>query len=498
MQRKSTGDRFFSGNLLLILLAGGILLSASGCADSNATDMPQDNRIAIRMADSANVFPLEGLGCEWDPFFWTPYNQKHGVTQDDWDMILDRVDAMDLHFVRTLVLPTWIEPRNDNDDPYQTDLSQFDFENPLVESLVRQLSACQDMGLWVCISYHGIPAGSWLAYPNAEGWSAPNSIEEFAENIQALMRFLVVEKGFTCIRDLNLFNEPNLGFRKGPAEVDEAGYRDLLRTVHTRLSSDEQLAHLRLVVPDDSQDMDFFRRTIENVTDISGVLSSHNYQFTEISPNMDIYYWARGLMAIRDQAAPEKPHILYEFGNRNYVDAYHVMDAGDYERALFLPKFLCTYFNEGGSGASYWILFDQFYYDGPAEKAKMNMGLWGFKDEEWALRPTFRIYSAMCQSIRPGQAIHPLATSDPDLVGTAFQDTNGAQSFWIVNPSTEEKAILLVDTNRKGTQYKGVFLNRENTESNPVTPLDRDFLRSREGVALTMEPESFLVLRRNP
>jgi alpha-galactosidase len=461
------------------------------------------NRALFFVNTISNKFTLEGIMVEWDPFFWMPFNMKFGLNENDWKLIEQRIVAMNIHQTRTMVLPSFHEPINDDDDPFSNNMDGFDFKSNHMKSLKRQLDLCERNGIDVTLSYHGVPSSHWLAYSNIIGWSGPNNLDEYAENVTALLRHLIIDNQYSCIKNLNLFNEPNICYgtldtdfsvnqwTKGEPEKKE--YINMVKTVNERLIKEGLRKRIRLIIVDDSENIDYMHEVALKLADLGDIVSSHNYQFTVQSSKKTLYDWAFNLTENSYKAASKLPHVLYELGNKNIIDPFHVTDAHSFERGFYLPCVVSSYLNMGGTGASYWILFDQLYSDGDRSKA-MNMGLFGFKDEDWKLRPTYHAWSLMSRFTKPGAKIFKTTVEDDYLIGVAFENPNGSRTYFAINKQDVSKEISINDPGFKAGIFKKYEYTRESCVSQQIAlPPVGDLKMSDNILRDTLKPESFTV-----
>ena len=479
--------------------AGLLSLCSCGTAkpgtfiDYAGRDLAGHAKLAVKK--DANGHAFKGFGAEWDPFFFMPFNQKYGLTEDDWQLNLNRVKAMNLKTVRTFFTPDYYEPSD----------GRMDFETNHMKSLKRQLDACEELGITVTLSCHGIPYSSWLGFPAAQWnfWSAPNSLDRFAGNIAALLQYLLVDKGYTCIRYLNLWNEPNITFtmpqsdRNSPwvrGEPEKKYYIEMAKKVDQKLKDEKLRDKIGLVFSDDADDMEFMRDVLTELKEVGDVISSHNYMFTDLTANSKISLWAEGVMNYADTIAPALPHFLYEVGNGNSIDAYHTSDLKEYERGFYLPKIAVNYLNAGGTGMMYWTLFDQLYSDGLIETSKMSYGLWGFKDEEWELRPTYHALALMSRFTEIGAKVYPFISDDDFVCGVGFENPGGSRTYFVYNAQRSERAFYIEDIGGKNGIYNRYDFTRE-TAALQQDILDASGSEAMSGLIIqgSMAPQSFAV-----
>jgi len=115
------------------------------------------------------------------------------------------------------------EPKNDDDDPSHPDWQAFAFRSAAMRHHYRVLDLCEKRGidvLWAnwCIGDRATGA-NWLAESVRNGApdddpfnDAPYDPEEFAESIAACIHHLKTVRGYTCVKQVSLWNEPDQGW----------------------------------------------------------------------------------------------------------------------------------------------------------------------------------------------------------------------------------------------------------------------------------------------
>ena len=467
------------------------LISMAGCAEKQEPrpdTAGYDTKLLV--SESANKFACEGFATEWDAHFFTVANQKQGVTEEDFKMIERRIQAMRLKRVRTMYTPAYCEITEGN----------FNFETMEMKSLVRQLEVCQRNNIEVVLSCHGIPSAYWNAFPGTNTWSAPKSIDAYTNNISKVLNYLINEKKFTCIRYYNPYNEPNLffnmtsdqGWIRTPAEFQY--YVEMVKKLDARLKQDGLRDKIKLIIGDESENLEYMHDVAKELGGIGDVLSSHNYAFTAETPAIEIENWAKGTMNYKDEFMPEKPHYVYEIGNKNYSDAYHVFDVNEFSRGFYLPKVAITYMNEGGTGISYWVLFDQLYYDGPIEAAKMSMGLFGFKDENWQLRPTYQAWALMSRYVSRNAKVYKTTTGSSTLSGVTFVNPDGSHTYFVCNSGKTEDKFFVDNPDLKNASMTKYVFDKDSCHSQEEILPSSGTVDMKQGIFMdTIGPETFAV-----
>ena len=113
----------------------------------------------LTVSETPNRFPTVGLGCEWDPKLLLPVNKERGVTDEDLQLIKQRMREMGLQTVRMMVMPEWFEPTNDNDDPHSADFANFRWDSEEGKCTLAYLQVCQELGVDMLMYYDARPCG---------------------------------------------------------------------------------------------------------------------------------------------------------------------------------------------------------------------------------------------------------------------------------------------------------------------------------------------------
>jgi len=181
-----------------------------------------DNNVGIRVLPNVigrlslgvgwNVQFRDGRFPAWDEGAWSAFLELLAWTQPSW--------------IRYGVnLGQW-EPANDDDDPSHPNWPAFKFRSPAMLNHYRLLDLCEKRGidvLWAnwCIGDRATGA-KWLAESvhnpeNSDGDDdpyndAPYDPEELAESIAACLYHLKSVRGYTCVKQVSLWNEPDQGW----------------------------------------------------------------------------------------------------------------------------------------------------------------------------------------------------------------------------------------------------------------------------------------------
>ncbi|MBO5756840.1 MAG: carbohydrate binding domain-containing protein [Clostridia bacterium] len=399
----------------------------------------------LTVSETPNKFPTVGLGCEWDPKLLLPVNLERGVTDQDLELIKQRMSEMGLQSVRMMIMPEWFEPQNDNGDPGSADFADFRWDSEEGKCTMEYLRVCHELGVDVTLTWWGAAAGDWLSYPDCGDWlSAPNDLDEMAENIVTVLRYIKEQKGYDCVKGVILQNEPSYSFKVSGGAVDFDYYVQYYKTVDAYLKQAGLREGIKLIGADDAQSLGWYCRSYDALKDVCDMFDSHTYSWSYDMSYLDdmIDEFVRG----RTNYSTDKPYIFGEFGDGSAQGAYAAASTETYGRGLFIASMAVNSLGAGASGLSYWPLHDVYYYyneTGGDNGGLMSMGLIGYKtDGAWSYRPTYYAWGLLCNYIPKGSQVYPVSGKDGNLIdAVCVKSPQGAWSLIAVNRSAAEQVV---------------------------------------------------------
>lgn len=467
--------------LISLLLAICILLSVAGCADTpNETtgstspsapvdtankEVPADTDVVLTINREDGNHVVFGVGTQLDPHFFSQNVGLSGVSdigpwecrEEDWLLFEERIEQMGLQRIRVMLQPGWYVINEAN-----TREGIYDWDTACMESLYRVLDMAQRMSIKVNITMWGIDTGS-AAFMRQEGTSdwvtIPNENYEklFVDCFADCIKYLIEEKGYSCIREVTLFNEPNSLYTGNDANER---YCNLCIQMHESFQEKDIRDKVLFNLSDDARDYIWMAKTLMTLEGVIDVANSHTYSLgdsydadTQTSnrdmSNQKMCYelanYNLSLWKVWTDQYPDVPHIWGEFGTVNSVGSHQTVDKYSPERGLEIARIGLNFFNMGSRGMSYWVLFSQYYSRSDANNGKiMDMGLWGFADEGYQCRPVYYSYSMITRFIQENDTIFPITSDDENIVAVAFRQ-NGKWSYCVVNNGDTAKKVSFVN-----------------------------------------------------
>lgn len=460
--------------LLVACLA--FLLGASGCLfggcgkDVVTVPVIPDGytEYAVRQSNGKKT---EGYGCQIDTHMYKSYN---ALSEEEQQMFYDRIIQMNLQNIRTQVFPEWYERGNDNDDceSFDFDSANVRMDSEEMAQLYRLLDFCEEQGILVDLSFYGCNSifrsedgtvtGSWLGAPFTTNWvTAPRLTDEngnafdgygeYAETVYALLHYLLNVKGYTCVSEFSIYPEPNLSFVNAEGRILHSEYVKLCKTVDEKLRKEGIRGKIAFSGPAAAvQTVAGYRIYVDDLGEIFDRFTASTYCFDAEDANETFSDFGDALSSMTDELG--KTAGVAEFGTKNYIDPANQTDIDTYERALYLARYMICLTNNGITNLKYWVLGDVMY-----GTYVMRLGLWKFRNENWAARPQYYTWSLITKYTEVGSEIFPIASKDGDLCAVAFRLPDGNWTYLIANNGNESKKVSLVNYNEGYPKSMNVY-----------------------------------------
>lgn len=435
---------------------------------------PPDGPVTITITDNVVCDSFRGFGVEDDGWFYNPENAAHGVTNEDVRFREDRIASMGIDWVRMFF---WYKDWNPSGD-WET----FTFDSPNMESHYRTLDLYQRLGIPVNVV--GVEWGVEDPYGNPEA---------AAKAIGALFEHLIKTKGYTCVQEWTLTNEPNGYFVR--AGYDFERFVQLYELVHAEF--ERRGLEIRVVGSDETNGgYSFFEQCVtdDRYYPLVDYFASHRYFPYADRVTAPAFYNERlGLLAAK---SPRKDLVIAEFGfqdERSGALVNPLMET--YPYAVWTAAFVIDGLNRGVTGFSIWCL-QEMYYPG---NGFMNYGLWDFKDNNWKPRPVYHAWRNFTTLTQSGDNVRACNSSSPAHVTAVVV---GGVLFW-ANHSDYAADVQVVGWAKTTSEEQredppsgaGMVVHKVLTESTLPEASDRGTLELTNRTSFISPPMSFGYIR---
>lgn len=368
----------------------------------DSTPVLLDGPVTVRVTDDVACAGFRGFGAEDDGWFYNPDNAEHGVGAEDVKLREERIASMSPDYVRMFC---WYKDWNPSGD-----WATFTFDSPNMLSRYKTLDLYQRLGATVNLT--GVEWGIEQPYREPE---------KLAKALGALFDELIRVRGYTCVREWTLTNEPNTNWVQRGDTFE--GFVKIHQLVKAEFAS--RGLEVAVVGSDDTAGATWFRQCVEDSVYFEAVdlFVSHRY-FPFADRGLSTRFYAERLSLLREKA-PVKPFVVGEFGfqdARSTAIANPIME--EYRYAIWTAAFTIEGLNAGAAGFSIWSLHEMYYPGGFV----MNYALWNFKDRGWSPRPVFYAWSNFCRMTKAGDKVYKCESSYPRNVSAAKV---GDVLFWV-------------------------------------------------------------------
>lgn len=484
-----------------------LALLALGLVVASCTQNKIDGEITL--TNEVIVESYIGNGAEWDPYdeaiaWGCPLTDKH------WDKLLTRVDFMKMGFVRCLI--------NSPFTYYDAETGSFD-KTRNNESILRLLQYCTDNNITVLFGEFNPPT-----------WEMKES-QEWLEMAVKYLNYLVVEKGMTCIKYYNNFNEPDGNWASTNGDFDM--WMNMLRRFHAEMQKYPELASkVELAGPDavigyknpasEFDAVGWVRETAARANDIVGLYDVHAYPGQH---GVRTGLFTKQLEEFIKVMPEGKPIVLGEAGCKYYAkeDAHlmaeylkrctdHPFTKGsdcnmlmyDYFYGLDMPLVAMSAINTGFSGMAVWMLDDAMHSNGDSGEIT-DVKLWGFWNtlgtdvfndpSQEEIRPWFYSFSLMSRYYPTGCST--MKVSVPTELEGVFVTANifeGKKTITLVNVSDKDYTLTLNGfdmTNAKEYLYEE---NNLKVDANGLPVAQAEGLTLSSNEQITLPKQSFKLI----
>ena len=433
------------------ILFSFLLLLLFSCSD----DPNKEKRVNIINVDTDFIIRDDYYGgaVQWEP------NDVDSLSEKQWDRLLSRIDFMHLGYIRCIMRPytyclgfkddvpqyIWDE----NASPVSGDSSALrgrvmglphnrvfpDAEWKRLATrqwndLLRILKFCQERNIRVMF-------GDWW-FPTDENFYYMSTDDpKYARIIADCVKYLVEDKGFTCIQQYNMGNEVNINPPGYTWEKWSTGIKNLYKKFE-ELGLREKVA---LVGPDGGywQGL-WFNETLNELEDEVSVLDYHWYIDKDWLLTNRVEDEMRMMRFFTSLTRPDIPVVFGEVGVRDghntHTDQH--MGISKFVYGIGMADIAVQAMRAGWSAVTAWDMDDAMHYHDTGDTK-----VWGFwnsvgmkqgrpQDEE--IRPWYYTWSLLSRSFPKGSEIlYCNSFRENGINGVAVKTPDGDLSFAVVN-----------------------------------------------------------------
>ncbi len=455
--------------IITLLLSALMLFTVSACVgepvDNANTTVPEDTDVTLEILKQQGNQKVFGVGTELDPHFFSENVGLKGTTDDgeeweckaeDWEIFEERMEEMKLKRIRCMLLPSWYVLSEDG-----IRYNDYNWESENMKSFYRVLDTAQRLGMTVNVTMWGADV-SFIGDPECHEWVKPpragqegNFVKCFADCI----KYLIETKGYTCVKEITLYNEPNSLYSSA---AGNDAYCDLCKLLHEEFLNQDIRDKVLFNLSDDAESFTWLARTLNSLKDIIDVVNSHTYALGDKCGADGEYGMRMSNQQMQQKLSkwPEYrkgyesiPHMWGEFGTSNGGGSHSCYDRLLPHRGLDIPRIFLNFMHCGSVGASYWVLFSQYYGRNDFSTGNiMQMGLWGFADEGYACRPVYYSYSMITRFVEADDVIFLPQSNDDNIISVAFKRNDGKWSYLVINNGETDKKVSFLNRDAYPTE----------------------------------------------
>ena len=375
---------------------------------------PLTGAVALDVTGEVVCDSFRGFGAQDNGWFYAPNNVSHGIEEQDFALREGRIEFMDPDWMRMFF---WIKDWCPN-----ADWENFTFDSPNMESHYRTLDLYQRIGTNVNVTGTEWTFKAPFAQP-----------EKMALALGELFDYLINTRGYTCIKEWTLTNEPNLAFHSFGG--DWSRFVELHKLVKKEFA--RRNLDIEIVGSDDGDGLPWFAKCVKDTEYFETVdaLASHwypNWRKLVFAPN---FY--RDRLELLAAALPRKPLVMAEYGfsDERMIPPCINPAMAEYPYALWTTGFVIDGLNLGVAGYQMWCL-EQYW--GPHD-ILMELGLWTFEDDRKDVFPAYHACANLSRMTEAGDKVVKCVSSHPLRVRGAVV---GKTLFW-VNESEDAAKVKI-------------------------------------------------------
>lgn len=377
-----------------------------------------------------------GVGVNVIPASFMEGTSQYGYNEAHWEMDKKRIIAMQPKVARVWFQIDWMEPTKGN----------YTWDSPKMLMFYKYLDVLQEAGTEIEFNFGwkvGADTQSWFSIPGVDGRiSAPADLDAYADSTSAVLNELIVNRGYTNIKYLTFYNEPNGNWDFESLGDQRAYYATMVQKASDQLTADGLRDLVQIWGPEESGAPDWTQYMKQHADEYIDAYTFHLYGQS--------YQGLTQSILDRTSVVGDKPVVLTEFGFAEDKSGWEAGLAGSVIKAA----------NEGIHGALIWQLNGVWLPDPyVGNDTNGNYTLWD--SLVLGTEPYKRYYesSLLTRYIPAHSTVVSVDTDTSDVRAAAFMTEDGDYTVVVETNAGDAERSLTLDFN--GTSLNKTFYKHE-------------------------------------
>lgn len=392
-----------------------------------------------------------GAGVNIIPTCLMVNNLNNGYNEQYWEL-----DKKRILMLQPKVARVWFQV-----DWFETSKGVYDFNTEKMQAFYKYLDILKQTGTEIELDFSwkiGRSIQSWYCIPGVTvDYSAPRDIDVFAASCSVALNQLIQNMGYTNIKYLTFYNEPNGNWDFESHGDQRAYYLEMVKRTDQRLKDDGLRDLIQIWGPEETNSIGWSQYMIDNGLNLFDTFSFHSYNTN--------YLKIISEAKTRSEAAGSNKRVaLTEYAEGQDTVCW---DTGGHADALIATA------NSGASTALMWKMSGCWLED-PNESTSTNdsLNLWDAL-QVGGTTPN-RAYYQYCLLSRyvpaHSQVLYTSANGADDVRTAAFQK-NGDYTIVVECKKSIAKNIEINFSNMENkTFYRHVYNIGMQSEENALLP----------------------------
>lgn len=449
--------------LFIISLCLLIVFSCTACNDtgSKSTGYISPDKLASSLTNNSAALYIDGenshgkfagIGAECDPTWYkskvgqqqsTKEGMRYTPKEEDWnDYILESMKESSLQRVRMMLIDRYYCTSQN-----QITTKEYNWNSTEMKDVYLILDTAEQLGMQVNITFWGLQ-NDWIRTQYGDYWVRIPAENDSAEQMCCdlfvdAIDYLINVKGYTCINDVTLFNEPNIIYNNA-YRTNELNtfphYKRLVKKLHETFIAKGIRDKVKFCMSDDGENLVWLEKSAAELSDICEIFATHTYNLNDDTSkngliNTSSYKYAT-IKEIADTY--DVPIYFNEFGVNNNVAAVESFASGF--RGITISRAIVTSMNYGILAYSFWTYYSIHGVD-PYVLISYNYN----DEEQYIANQLYYAYSLFCRLTDIGSTVYYINAEHEKLCAIALKNQAGEWTYIAVNNSENDMQVCFAN-----------------------------------------------------